>query len=127
MTDYKDLISPSSLAATNFANLQKAMRNYHYADWMCEKLIEKINIFEQHLPQNQQAGGRLINFGNTTFSIEDVGYQNPDMLIFYGQLPDGSKVELLQHTSQLNLLLVAVKRGNPNEPRRKIGFDSKQD
>ena len=44
------------------------------------------------------------------------------MIVFYGELEDGSRVELVQHLSQLNLLLVAVKRSNPEEPRRVIGF-----
>ena len=44
------------------------------------------------------------------------------MIVFYGELEDGSRVELVQHLSQLNLLLVAVKRTNPEEPRRVIGF-----
>ena len=44
------------------------------------------------------------------------------MIVFYGELEDGSRVELLQHLSQLNLLLVAVKRPHPEEPRRVIGF-----
>ena len=74
----------------------------------------------------KQAGGRLINFGNITFSIDNLGYHNPDMLIFYGTLVDGSKVELLQHTSQLNILLVAMPRKNPETPRREIGFSSQQ-
>ncbi len=50
-------------------------------------------------------------------SIHDVGYWNPD----------GAKVELLQHTSQLNLLLVAVPRMDDlSKPRRKIGFATKE-
>lgn len=38
-----------------------------------------------------------------------------------------AKVELLQHTSQLNLLLVAVPRMDDlSKPRRKIGFATKE-
>ncbi|WP_370464344.1 DUF6173 family protein [Leptotrichia sp. oral taxon 223] len=38
-------------------------------------------------------------------------------------------VQVLQHTSQLNLCLIASKRPHPEKPRRKIGFlvDSQED
>lgn len=98
------------------------IRDYRLADWMYERIIKRIEDFEKNLPDDMQAGGMLANFANMTFSIDDIGYHNPDMIIFYGTQLDGSKIELLQHTSQLNLLLVGVKRSNPEEPRRKIGF-----
>lgn len=103
------------------------VRNYHLADWMYERIIEKIEDFEKDLPEDMQAGGMLANFANMTFSIDDIGYHNPDMIIFYGTQSDGSKVELLQHTSQLNLLLIAVPLSNPQKPRRKIGFVSTEE
>lgn len=100
----------------------ETIRDYYLADWMYERIIEKIEEFEKNLPDDMQAGGMLANFANMTFSIDNIGCYNPDMIIFYGTQPNGSKIELLQHTSQLNLLLVGVKRSNPEEPRRKIGF-----
>lgn len=104
------------------------------AEWMYERIINTINEFESKLPDDMQAGGRLISFGNTAFSIDNVGYWNPDMIIFYGTLPDnetalaGGKIELLQHVSQLNLLLTAVKRQDDlTKPRREIGFHSPEE
>jgi hypothetical protein len=38
-----------------------------------------------------------------------------------GEWPDGRKFELIQHYSQVSMLLVAVKKQN-DEPRR-IGFE----
>lgn len=97
-------------------------RDYSLADYACEKIIERINQFEESLPDDMQAGGRLVAFGDNTFTIDDVTYQNPNILIFYGTTSNGEPVQLIQHTSQLNLFLFAVKRTNPEEPRRKIGF-----
>ena len=74
---------------------------------MYKRVVTLINKFEEDLPDDLQAGGRLVSAGNITFSIQDVGYWDPNMV---------------QHLSQLNLLLVAVKRSNPEEPRRVIGF-----
>ena len=101
-----------------------AVSNTHLADWMYERVVKKITEFEESIPDNMQAGGRFVSSANGyTFSIDDVGYWNPDMIVFYGTGPDGAKVELLQHTSQLNLLLVAVPRTDDlSKPRRKIGF-----
>lgn len=95
------------------------------AGWMCERIIKSIQDFEKDLPYDHQAGGKLVNFQNVTFSIDDVGYWGPDMIMFYGTLPDGSRVQLLQHITQLNLLLVSVPRKDDLEqPRRKIGFET---
>ena len=106
----------------NSASLK--LRDYNLADWMYERLVNTINDFEKELPDNMQAGGRLVSFQNITFSIDDISYWNPDIIKFYGTLNDGSKVELVQHTSQLNLLLVAVPRkGDLSKPRRKIGYE----
>ena len=102
--------------------LQITARDYKLADWMHERLVEAINSFEENLPDNMQAGGKFVAFQDTIINIEDLGYMNPDIIIFYGKLSDGSEVELVQHTSQLNLLLVAVPRLDTSKPRRKIGF-----
>lgn len=90
------------------------------AEWMHERIVRSIVDFEKQLDQDHEIGARLVNFGsNTTFHIEDVGYWGPDIIIFYGKSQDGN-VELLQHMSQLSVLLVALKKVH-EEPNR-IGF-----
>lgn len=96
----------------------------YLASDMYKRIVTLINHFEASLPDNMQAGGRLVSSGNITFSIQDVGFWDPNMIVFYGELSDGSKVELVQHLSQLDLLLVAVPRKDPSKPRRVIGFDT---
>lgn len=93
------------------------------AGWMYERLVNTINDFEKDLPNDKQAGGRLVSFHDTVFSINDIDYWGPDIIMFQGTLKDGSPVKLIQHISQLNLLLVAVDRKDDlSKPRRKIGF-----
>lgn len=107
--------------------LPPSMINEPYmAKWMHERIVKRIAEFEESIPDNMQAGGRFVSSANGyTFTIDDVSYWNPDMIMFYGTGPDGAKVELLQHTSQLNLLLVAVpRRDDLSKPRRKIGFSA---
>ena len=62
--------------------------------------------------------------------VESIGYQNSSQIRFYGTV-NGQKSTLIQHVSQLNLLLLASKKLNPDDsaPPRRIGFvtDSEED
>ena len=53
--------------------------------------------------------------------LSNIASWGPDMILFLGEFPDGRKWELIQHYSQVSLLLVAVRKIN-EEPRR-IGFE----
>ena len=98
----------------------------YLASDMYQRIVALINNFESELPDTMQAGGRLVSAGDITFSIQDIGYWDPNMIVFYGELSDGSAGELVQHLSQLNLLLVAVPRQDDiQKPRRVIGFTQK--
>ena len=98
----------------------------YLASDMYQRIVALINNFESELPDTMQAGGRLVSAGDITFSIQDIGYWDPNMIVVYGELSDGSAVELVQHLSQLNLLLVAVPRQDDiQKPRRVIGFTQK--
>lgn len=92
------------------------------AKWAYERLVRSINDFEERLDDEHEIGGRLVNFGtHLTFHIEDLGYWGPDFVKFYGSNDEGQPLELIQHISQVNVLLVALKNAE-NEPRR-IGFE----
>ena len=102
-------------------------KKYHDnpAKWMCKRLIELINEFEEDIPQNQQAGVQLPLFGNEILQIDGVGYEGTEVLIFCLLSRTRSHVRLVQHITQLNLLLVAVQRTDDlSKPRRKIGFET---
>lgn len=72
----------------------------YLASDMYQRIVALINNFESELPDTMQAGGRLVSAGDITFSIQDIGYWDPNMIVFYGELSDGSAVELVQHLSQ---------------------------
>ena len=108
----------------------KGIDNYRkapLAEGVCERIIEEIVEFESNLPQNLQAGGRLVNFAGETFSISGVDYCNPNLIIFYGYLENGNPVKLVQHQAQLNLLLVAVPIPEKETTRRHIGFQKNEE
>lgn len=113
----------------NTAAVMGSIDDSQFASWMYERIVKLIEEFEASIPDNMQAGGRFVSSAaGYTFSIDDVDSWNPDLIMFYGTGPDGAKVQLLQHTSQLNLLLVAVPRTDDlSKPRRKIGFHPKQE
>ena len=106
---------------------RKSKLELNPAEWMHERIVRSINSFEEQLDQDHEIGARLVNFGsNRTFYIEDVGYWGPDIIIFNGKTQDGNSVELLQHISQLSVLLVALEKPQEQEKPRRIGFKLKE-
>ena len=89
---------------------------------LIKRIVELINKFEADLPDDYMAGGHMASFHGKEFAIDDVGYCEPNIIIFHGTLESGEKVQLLQHASQLNLLLRAVRRRDMSTPRRIRGF-----
>ena len=101
----------------------KALKPTIPAKWMYERVVKSINEFEQDLDFDHEVGARLVSFGSeVTFNIVDVGYWGPDMIIFHGISPEGKNLQLLQHMSQLSVLLVAAEKVDNDKKARRIGF-----
>lgn len=97
-------------------------RNYEYADWKYEKIREQIEEFQADLPDDVDVCVALTSFGTSMImQVTDIGYQNPDMLYFYGYV-NGNEAQLIQHASQLNFMLMTIKKDEPSRPARRIGF-----
>lgn len=110
------------IVASFSPDLLKPPKSPNPAKWMHERIVSSINDFEKELDSDHEVGARLVSFGSdVTFHIEDVGYWGPDMIIFHGVSTDGKRVQLLQHVSQLSVLLVAADK--VYEKARRIGFD----
>jgi len=91
------------------------------AEWTYERLGKYIQTFEKGLDEEHEIGARLVSFGNEmVFHIEKVGYWGPNIITFHGLNNKGEKVQLVQNTSQLSVLLVAMKKLG-DKPKR-IGF-----
>jgi hypothetical protein len=91
------------------------------AEWMYERLIKQIVEYEKRLSPEEEIGGRFVAAPKEgTFHIEDISYWGPDILMFMGRDADGRPIELMQHYSQMSILLCAVPK-ETDEPRR-IGF-----
>ena len=90
-----------------------------------KQLSHYMDEFDKELNQEHEVGIKLVNFGQTVqFTVHNIGYFNPKLICFYGETPDGSAIQLVQHVNQISFLLTAVQRKNPEEPKRPIGFCS---
>ncbi|MEG1490202.1 DUF6173 family protein [Acinetobacter sp.] len=99
--------------------------NPNHASEFYKRLVSWINEFHKSLDDEFEAGVRLVNFGQTvTFHIEDIGYWNPSLISFKGQTEAGEPVELIQHVTQISILLMKMKRIDPQQPKKPIGFAS---
>ena len=97
-------------------------RDYSLADWKYEKIKEQIEVFQAGLSDDVDVCVALASFGtNMIMQVTNIGYQNPDILYFYGSI-NGNETQLIQHTSQLNFVLMAIKKTEPTRPPRRIGF-----
>ena len=88
------------------------------AKWAYERLVEQIVEFEKSLSAEEEIGGRFVTAPREgAIHIENLGYWAPDVLVFYGKDADGRSVQLIQHHSQLSVLLCAVPK-EKDEPRQ---------
>jgi hypothetical protein len=96
---------------------------------MYNRLMIQIKDFEETLKPDEEIGAYLASFGREIIvQIQSVGYHNPYFIIFYGiNTENGQEVKLVQHTSQINVLFVAVKLKDLSQKPRRIGFNIQQE
>ena len=99
-----------------------------YASEFYKYLAQQIIQLDQELDKDHEVGIRLVSFGQTVvFHVRKLGYQNPHLIFFYGETDKGEFVQLIQHVSQISFLLMAVRRPEPEKPKRPIGFMHNED
>lgn len=100
--------------------------NRNLAKYSYEVIMDSIRAFQDNLDNDHEVAVQLASFGHSvTMNVAEVGYKNPNILIFYGYIGN-DWAELIQNMSQLNFLLIAVKKAIPNKPPRRIGFASQE-
>jgi len=88
-----------------------------------KRLAETIEQFDADLDNEHEVGVRLVSFGQSVvFHLQDMGYSNPSLLFFFGVMDDGSPVQLIQHVSQISVLLIKLPRKDPTKPKQPFGF-----
>ena len=92
------------------------------ADQKYESICQQIKDFEDSLDADHELAISLASFGREmTMIVTDIGYQNPDLMYFWGTV-NGRDSELIQHMNQLNFLITSVERADKSKPARRIGF-----
>lgn len=82
-----------------------------------------IEEYESSLDSEHEVGARLVNFGQSiVFHLESIGYWNPSLISFSGTSETGEPVQLIQHVSQISVLLMKLPKKDPNLPKKVIGF-----
>ena len=113
------------ISKTTSTEVLKESQQLELASVFSEKLSEYMDEFDKNLNQEQEVGIKLVSFGQTIqFTVHNIGYNNPKLICFCGEMPDGSPVQLIQHVNQISFLLTAVQRKNPEQTKHQIGFCS---
>lgn len=92
------------------------------AQWAYERIVLYIQNFEQQLDSDHEVALGLTGAAAGVLRIEGIGYFAPDILTFYGRDEEGARTQLIQHVSQLNVMLIAATKAPELEAPRRIGF-----
>ncbi|WP_146346525.1 DUF6173 family protein [Phaeobacter marinintestinus] len=92
------------------------------ARWAYERLILYIRNFEEQLDSSHEIAMGFTGGDAGVLRIEGMGYYDPDIVTFYGSDASGAKTQLIQHVSQLNVMLRALPKPQAETPAKRIGF-----
>ena len=97
------------------------------AQWAYERIILYLKNFEESLDGEHEAAMGFTGGDAGVLRIEGMGYFDPDIVTFYGSDPTGAKLQLIQHVSQLNVMLRTVPKATDEAEPNRIGFRLAQD
>lgn len=93
------------------------------AEWAYERIILYIQNFEEQLDSDHEVGMGFAGGDVGSLRIQGVGFFAPDLITFYGADEAGTKTQLVQHVSQLNVMLKAAPKLNQDAAPNRIGFN----
>lgn len=88
-----------------------------------ERIIMYIRNFEQTLDNSHEVAMGFTGGDAGVIRIEGMGYFDPDLVTFYGSDQSGAKTQLIQHVTQLNVMLRALPKHIDQVAPRRIGFE----
>lgn len=92
------------------------------ARWAYERLILYIQNFEEQLDDRHEVAMGFVGGDTGVLTIEAIGYFDPDIVTFYGRDEENARTQLIQHVSQLNVMLRALPKLHEKDAPRRIGF-----
>ena len=97
------------------------------AHWAYERLILYIQNFEEQLDNEHEIAVGFTGGGAGVMRIEGIGHFDPDIVTFYGTDESGAKTQLIQHVTQLGVMLRALPKQVLAEEPKRIGFRLAED
>jgi len=92
------------------------------AQWAYERVVLYLKNFEEQLDNDHEAAIGFTGADAGVLRIEGMGYFDPDVVTFYGTDPAGGRTQLIQHVSQLNVMLRALPKNVDQAEPNRIGF-----
>lgn len=102
--------------------LQAPVAQKSAAQWAYERLILYVKNFEAQLDAEHEVAIGFAGSDVGVLRIEGMGYFDPDIVTFYGSDPSGVKTQLVQHVTQMNVMLRALPKRNADDAPARIGF-----
>jgi len=93
------------------------------AERACMVIIHAIRSFEAQLGSGDEVAMGFTGGEAGILRIAGLGFHPPDLVTFQGKSDDGRRMHLIQHVSQVSVVLRAVPKAEPHGPARRIGFD----
>jgi hypothetical protein len=100
----------------------KPVQEKSAAQWAYERLVLYIQNFEQTLDKDHEVAMGFAGSSAGALRIEGMGYFDPDIVTFYGSDESGTRTQLVQHVSQLSVLLRALPKQPEAPEAKRIGF-----
>lgn len=92
------------------------------AQWAYERLVLYIQNFEKTLDGDHEVGMGFAGGEMGVMRIQGIGFFAPDIVTFYGSDMTGAKTQLIQHVTQLNVMLRAAPKESEAKEANRIGF-----
>lgn len=102
--------------------LQSPVARKSPAQWAYERLIVYIRNFEEQLDSSQEVAMGFTGDQSGVLRIEGMGYFDPDIVTFYGSDAGGTRTQLIQHVTQLSVMLRALPKPSDQPEPTRIGF-----
>ena len=106
---------------------KKPIEDKSPAEWAYERIILYIKNFEEQLDGDHEVAMGFTGGDAGVLKIEGLGFFDPDIVTFYGNDAGGAKTQLVQHVSQLNVMLRALPKEIEAEEPNRIGFRLAED
>ena len=121
--DIENINKCKAVMQRQLKEIETLNRDYSAASYQYECLKKLVLDYQSTLDDNHEIAVTLASFGdNVTMLVDDIHYIDPVLIVFKGMVGDNYSA-LIQHISQLNILLTTVAKPDPEKPPRRIGFD----